>query len=115
MYQSNDHFLYVRKHLEEARAAGVADIIDIDLPSEDELEKELVYLEREQEKLIAELRKAYQDQLDGESDTRKAEFDKEMERRARAMNISNQAELTEQLLELQNVCFCIQLLNMSLI
>ena len=99
--------------MEEARAAGVADIIDIDLPSEGDLEKELLYLEREQEKLIAELRKAYQDQLEGESDTRKAEFDKEMERRARAMNISNQAELTEQLSELQNVCFSVQLLSIN--
>lgn len=89
--------------MEEARAAGVADIIDLELPSETDLEKELLYLEREQEKLIAELRKTYQDQMDAENDERRADFDKEMERRAKEMNSLNQAGAAEQLSELQNV------------
>ena len=90
--------------MEEAKAAGVADIIDLEMPSEDDLEKELLYLEREQEKLIAELRKAYQDELDAESDGRRAALDKEMERRVREMNILNQPGAEEQLNELRNVC-----------
>lgn len=97
-------FFIFRKHLEEAKAAGVADIIDLDMPSEDELEKELLHLEREQEKLIAELRKAYQDELAAETDGRRAALDEEMERRAREMNILNQPGAEEQLNDLRNVC-----------
>ena len=96
--------------MEEARAAGVADIIDLELPTENDLEKELLYLEREQEKLIAELRKSYQDQMDAENDARKGDFDKEMERRAKEMNILNQAGAAEQLNELQNVSTYINIL-----
>ena len=100
--------------MDEAKAAGVADIIDLDLPSENDLEKELLYLEKEQEKLIAELRKAYQDQMDAENDVRRADFDKEMERRAKAMNILNQAGAAEQLSELQTVCFVSNTCEVSL-
>lgn len=97
-------FFRSRKHLEEAKAAGVADIVDLDMPSEEDLEKELLYLEREQEKLIAELRKTYQEGLDAESSGRRAAFDKEMERKVKEMNSLNQAGAEEQLNELRNVC-----------
>ena len=89
--------------MEEARAAGVADIIDLELPNEDELERELMHLEREQEKLIAELRKAYQDDMEAESSERRAALNEEMERKARELNILNNPKAEEQLNDLRNV------------
>ena len=89
--------------MDEARAAGVADIIDLEIPDEDQLEKELLILEKQQQKLIAELRKVYQDQLDANGEGRRAQLDAEMEERVRRLNFSNAPQVEEQLDDLKNV------------
>ena len=80
------------RHKEEARAAGVSDVVDLDLPDEDELDKELILLAQQQEKLLAELALAYEQESEREREEmesgRREAFDKEMEARVRAMNLS---------------------------
>lgn len=80
------------RHKEEARAAGVSDVIDLDLPDEDELDRELILLAQQQEKLLAELALAYEQENEREREEmesgRRAAFDKEMEARVKAMNLS---------------------------
>ena len=65
-------------------------MVDIDLPSDDELEQDLIKLAREQERLLAELQRAYADEdaelLNNLDTERKAMFDAEMEALARAMS-----------------------------
>ena len=87
----------------EAKSAGIADIVDQALDNEDLLDKELQHLERQQEKLAAELRRAYQAELEAETDENKAALDAEMERRVREMNILNSPKAEEQLLDLKDV------------
>ena len=64
-------------------------MVDLDLPTDDQLEEDLIKLAREQEKLIAELQRAYADEdtelLNSFDTERKAKFDAEMEALARAM------------------------------
>ncbi len=92
-----------RKHLEEAKAAGVADIIDLEIPDENELERDLLNLEKQQQKLIAELRQAYQDEVDAASGEKREAFDAEMEARVKEMNFINAPHVAEQLDDLQSV------------
>jgi hypothetical protein len=65
-------------------------VVDLDLPSDEELEQDLIQLAREQERLLVELQRAYADEdaeLRNSFDTeRKAKFDAEMEALARAMS-----------------------------
>ena len=85
-------FLYRSRHKEEARIAGVSDVIDLDIPDEDELERDLILLAQQQEKLLAELALAYEEENErerGEVESgRRAAFDQEMEARVKAMNLS---------------------------
>lgn len=80
------------RHKEEARIAGVSDVIDLDLPDEDELERDLILLAQQQERLLAELALAYEQESEREREEmesgRRAEFDKEMEARVKSMNLS---------------------------
>ena len=70
----------------------MGDVIDLDLPDEDELEKELVLLAKQQEKLLAELALAYEEENQRDKEEmesgRRAAFDQEMEARVRAMNLA---------------------------
>ena len=65
-------------------------MVDLDLPSDDELEQDLIQLAREQERLVAELQRAYADEDDELRNSfdseRKVKFDAEMEALARAMS-----------------------------
>lgn len=65
-------------------------MVDLDLPSDDQLEQDLIQLAQEQERLLAELQRAYADEdadLRNSLDTeRRAKFDAEMEALARAMS-----------------------------
>ena len=85
-------FLSRSRHKEEARIAGISDVIDLDLPDEDELERDLILLAQQQEKLLAELALAYEQESEREREEmesgRRAEFDKEMEARVKSMNLS---------------------------
>ena len=65
-------------------------MVDLDLPSDDQLEQDLIQLAHEQERFLAELQRAYADddaELRDSLDTeRRAKFDAEMEALARAMS-----------------------------
>ena len=65
-------------------------MVDLELPSDDQLEQDLIQLSKEQEKLLAELQRVYAEQngeLRNSLDTeRKAKFDADMEALARAMS-----------------------------
>lgn len=78
------------RHKEEARRAGIEHVVDLDLPSDDKLEQDLIQLAREQERLLTELQRAYADEdaelRDGLDTERKAKFDADMEALARAMS-----------------------------
>ena len=80
------------RHKEEARVAGVTDVIDLELPDEDELDRDLILLAQQQEKLLAELALAYEQESEREREElesgRREAFDKEMEARVKAMNLS---------------------------
>lgn len=97
-------FLYFSRHKEEARKAGFEHVLDLDLPSDDELEKDLIQLAKEQEKLISELKQAYaeeEDKLGRNIDAgRKAKFDTEMEALAKAMSSSVPATVLENAIEM---------------
>lgn len=72
-------------------------MVDIDLPNEDQLDKDLAQLTREQEKLLAQLQRAYAEEdaeLHGDLETeRKANLDAEM--KALAMAISSSVSPTD--------------------
>ena len=89
--------------MNEAKAAGVADIVDLEPPSEDQLEKDLLLLAKEQEKLAAELRKAYEEELEAERDERRQARDEEMEKKIREMNMQFTPKAEEELHELNTV------------
>ena len=94
---------FASKHKAEAQAAGISDVIDLDIPDESELERDLVLLAKQQEKLLAELSRAYAEESEREREEResgrRAAFDEEMEARVRAMNLSLAPEEIEGALE----------------
>lgn len=65
-------------------------MVDLDLPSDDQLERDLLQLAREQERLLAELQRSYAEEdaeLRRHHDTeRRGKLDAEMEALARAMS-----------------------------
>ena len=79
------------RHKVEAQAAGISDVIDLDLADEDEMDRDLILLATQQEKLLAELARAYSEEYERERDEvdsgRRAAFDQEMEARVRNMNL----------------------------
>lgn len=85
-------FFFNSRHKAEARAAGISDVIDLELPDDDELERDLILLAKEQEKLLAELTKAYAEESERERDEiesgRRDAFDREMEARLKGMKLS---------------------------
>lgn len=80
------------RHKDEARAAGISDVIDLDLPDEDALDRDLILLAQQQEKLLAEIALAYEEESEREREEmesgRRKAFDAEMEARVKAMNLS---------------------------
>nr|XP_002123735.5 trichohyalin-like [Ciona intestinalis] len=77
------------KHKREAELAGLDPekvVVDIAHESEEEVNKDLLLLAQQQEKLIAELQQAYADDGVDEGGEKKAKFDAEMEARIRALN-----------------------------
>lgn len=96
------------KHMTEARNAGVDGIIDHKLPSENEIEKEMDLLAKQQEKLLNELKSAYQQDAMRENDEVNDEKVKDLEERLRAMNIDFTPKAEQQLAGIKNVrelCF----------
>lgn len=65
-------------------------MVDLDLPSDDQLENDLIQLARERERLLGELQRAYADEdaelRNGLDTERRAKLDAEMEALARAMS-----------------------------
>ena len=80
------------RHKEEARAAGISDVMDLELPDDDELERDLILLAKQQEKPLAELTKAYAEESEKERDEiesgRRDAFNREMEARLKGMKLS---------------------------
>ena len=78
-------------------------MIDLDLPEDDELERDLILLAQQQEKLLAELALAYEEESEREREEmesgRRAAFDQEMEARVKAMNLSVAPEEIEDAFE----------------
>ena len=78
-------------------------MIDLDLPEDDELERDLILLAQQQEKLLAELALAYEQESEREREEmesgRRAAFDQEMEARVKAMNLSVAPEEIEDAFE----------------
>ena len=78
-------------------------MIDLDLPEDDELERDLILLAQQQEKLLAELALAYEEESEREREEmesgRRAAFDQEMEARVKAMNLSVSPEEIEDAFE----------------
>lgn len=91
------------RHKAEAQAAGMSDVIDLDLPDEDILERDLILLATQQEKLLAELARAYAEESEREREDidsgRRAAFDQEMEARVRNMNLQMAPEELERAME----------------
>ena len=81
-----------QRHRNEAIVAGV-DGIETEIPSETETDHDLLSLAKQQEELLAELRKAYAEELAAEmeanSDENRRKLDAEMEARMRALNARN--------------------------
>lgn len=64
-------------------------VTDITSENEDEVNKDLLLLAQQQEKLIAQLRKAYEtDGNEADAAERKRKLDEEMEARMKALNAS---------------------------
>lgn len=59
---------------------------DVAEESEDEVDKDLLLLALQQEKLIAELRQAYAQEEEEDTDERRAKINAEMEARMKAIN-----------------------------
>ena len=82
--------LCFRRHKAEAAAAGITDVVDLDIPSEDQLEKDLLLLAKQQEKLIAELNRAMAEQdalnRDNWDEETRAAYEKEMLARVNELN-----------------------------
>merc|ERR1719494_1408920 len=79
-----------KRHKAEAAAAGITDVVDLDIPSEDQLEKDLLLLAKQQEKLIAELNRAMAEQdalnRDNWDEETRAAYEKEMLARVNELN-----------------------------
>ena len=87
----------------EARNAGVDGIIDHKLPFENEIEKEIDLLAKQQEKLLNELKSAYEQDAMRENDELNDEKVKDLEERLRAMNIDFTPKAEQQLDGIKNV------------
>ena len=89
--------------MEEARNAGVAEIIDHQLPSEDEIDRDMQLLAKQQEKLLNELKKAYEDENEKLRDDMEDQKQKDMEERLRAMNLQFSPQAEEELEKIKAV------------
>lgn len=85
--------------MDEARNAGVAEIVDHKVPSESEIDRDMQLLAKQQEQLLHSLKRAYQEEADREREQHNVEQQEEMENRLRAMNVAftseNEAELNK--------------------
>ncbi|EDV28435.1 uncharacterized protein TRIADDRAFT_51343 [Trichoplax adhaerens] len=85
-----------QRHRNEAIIAGV-DGIETEIPSESEADHDLLSLAKQQEELLAELRRAYAEELAADMEANSAEnrrkLDEEMEARMRALNGSRSGDI----------------------
>ena len=97
--------LFFSAHMREAQKSGVADTVDHQVPTNEEVDRDMQLLTKQQEKLMNELKKAYQDEAERsrelEDDAKRAE----MEERLRAMNLHFSPKNEEDLKGLKTVCF----------
>lgn len=89
--------------MEEARNAGVAEIIDHKLPTEDEIDRDMQLLAKQQEKLLNELKKAYEEEAEKSRQDMEDGKQREMEERLRSMNLKFSPEEEEELERLKAV------------
>ena len=106
--------------MREAQKSGVGEIVDSKVAGEDEVDKDMQLLTKQQEMLLNELKRSYQEDaqraLEDEDDVKRAE----MEKRLRALNIDFTPEKEQELDELKTVSkfiyplfmvFCFQILQ----
>ncbi|XP_077866206.1 uncharacterized protein LOC144353786 [Saccoglossus kowalevskii] len=90
-----------RKQVSEAKSEGLKDedVPDMTDPSDAQQDKEFRLLALQQEKLLAELQKAYAEEMEkaANNEARKSEMDAEMEARMRALNLANKQKVDEAL------------------
>ena len=84
-------------------------MIDEELPSDDQLEQDLIKLAKEQEKLLAELHQAYAEEdeelRNSFNNDRKTKLDAEMEALAKAMSSSaSPTEIENAVKQMKEVC-----------
>ena len=91
--------------MEEAKNSGVAEIIDHKVPTEEEIDQDMQLLAKEQERLLNDLKKAYQEEAERSREAESAEKQKEMEERLRAMNLNFTPENEEELANIKSVSF----------
>lgn len=89
--------------MEEARNAGVADIVDHEVPSESEIDRDMKLLAKQQEQLLSDVKRAYQEEAEREREQHDIEQQEEMEKRLRAMNLEFSPENEAELNKLKNV------------
>ena len=90
--------------MQEAQKSGVAEIVDHKVASEDEIDLEMQLLTKQQEKLLNELKKSYQDEAEKSREYEENAEREEMEKRLRALNLQFTPENEKEMEELKSVC-----------
>jgi len=101
--------------MQEAQKSGVAEIVDHKVPSEDEIDLEMQLLAKQQEKLLNELKKSYQEEAERSREHEADAKREEMEKRLRALNLNFSPENEKEMDELKSVFAFFLLLFSSLI
>ena len=90
--------------MREAQKSGVGEIVDNKVLEEEEVDKDMQLLTKQQEMLLNELKRSYQEDAqrarEDEDDTKRAE----MEKRLRALNLDFTPKSEQELDELKTVC-----------
>ena len=90
--------------MREAQKSGVGEIVDNKVLEEEEVDKDMQLLTKQQEMLLNELKRSYQEDAqrarEDEDDTKCAE----MEKRLRALNLDFTPKSEQELDELKTVC-----------
>ena len=102
---SYPNFLSFSAHMREAQKSGVAETVDHEVPSDEEVDRDMQLLTKQQERLMNELKKAYQDEAERARELEDEAKRAEMEERLRAMNLHFSPKNEEDLDELKTVCF----------
>lgn len=89
--------------MREAQKSGVGEIVDNKVAQDEEVDKDMQLLTKQQEMLLNELKRSYQEDaqrtLEEEDDAKRAE----MEKRLRALNLDFTPEKEQELDELKTV------------